>query len=195
MPAADPPDDPFSTAEDGSTLDEYQRSRTSLKKERVNNEQALRDLAERLLGYPRAQLAALGLPDDAIESLEALHRIKSFAARERQLRLVRAKLRAMDWMSLRVALDHRRAGYVESPRPSSDEARVWTEQLLIQKDEGLSRFVQTYERASRNRLRQLVRNVNAAGEAKRHRARQLLLHAVQEVLDLAARDASHSEED
>ena len=165
------------------------RSRTSLKKERVNNEQALSQLAAGLLEFPPSTLDRLGLSDDVIEAVAALRTIKSFAARDRQLRLVRARLRDLDWMQLRADLDRHRAGLAKAPTASvSEEARIWTEQLIVQKDEGLGRFMQRYEEANRKRLRQLILNVHKTGESKRHRARHLLLVAVDEVLSLNARN-------
>ncbi len=176
----------LSTSDDEE--EEWERSRTSLKKERVNNEQALTELALRLLEQNRTHLQSLGVSENVADALDDLRKIKSHAAKARQLRLVRARLRDLDWMSVRAALDQKRAGF--APLPGTDEprgeARTWTEQLLIQKDEGLSRFVREFESNQRQRLRQLVRNVNQAGEAKRHKARKLLLSAVQEVIDLSA---------
>jgi ribosomal 50S subunit-associated protein YjgA (DUF615 family) len=133
------------------------------------------------------QLQSLGLSELALETIETTHRIKTFAAQNRHLRLVRARLRDLDWMQIRATLDQRRAGYFTNNIPTfSEEARVWAEQLLVQKDEGLMRFVREFENANRQRLRQLVRTVNQSGEAKRHKARLLLLSAVEETLKVAA---------
>lgn len=184
-----PPPNPrrFSEAEP----EEYGRSRTSLKKERVNNELALAELADLLLTLNPASWPALGVSEAACEALRSAQLIKSFAAKNRQLRLVRARLRDLDWMSIRAAIDRKRAGFAAVvPAQEDEEARVWTEQLLVQKDDGLGRFVTRFEAPNRQRLRQLVRNVLQAGEAKRHRARQSLLDAVREVIAGAATSVS-----
>lgn len=163
------------------------RSRTSIKRERINNELALSELAVALVNHNASQLQALGLSDLAIEAINNARVIKSFAARDRQLRLVRARLRDLDWMQIRVALDRRRAGFILAPsRVGSEEARVWTEQLLVQGDPGLARFMEIYDTANRQRLRQLVRTVTHSAEAKRHKTRLLLLSAVEEILERQA---------
>jgi len=179
-----PPPDPrrFGEAEP----EEFARSRTSLKKERVNNEKALTELGDELLKHSPTLWVQLGLSEAACEALATIRVIKTFAAKNRQLRLVRARLRDLDWMSIRAQLDQRRAGYLESNLANTDElVRTWTEQLLVQNEEGLARFVELYAAPNRQRLRQLVRNVQQSGESKRHKARMSLLNAVREVIDAA----------
>lgn len=188
-----PPPDPrrFGEAEP----EEFARSRTSLKKERVNNERALTELGDELLKLSPALWAQLGLSEAACEALAATRLIKSFAAKNRQLRLIRARLRDLDWMSIRAELDQRRAGYLQSNLADTDElVRTWTEQLLVQNEEGLARFVEEYAAPNRQRLRQLVRNVHQAGESKRHKARMSLLNAVNEVITRAAADEPDSDD-
>jgi len=188
-----PPPDPrrFGEAEP----EEFARSRTSLKKERVNNERALTELGDELLKQSPALWAQLGLSEAACEALATTRLIKSFAAKNRHLRLVRARLRDLDWMSIRAQLDQRRAGYMESRLADADElVRTWTEQLLVQNDEGLARFVELYAAPNRGRLRQLVRNVQQAGESKRHKARLSLMNAVSEVIAQAAADPTATDQ-
>jgi ribosomal 50S subunit-associated protein YjgA (DUF615 family) len=178
-----PPPNPRRFGEPEPEPEQYGRSRTSLKNERVNNELALSELAEQLLEQSPDTWTSLGLSEAACEALRSARLIKSYAAKNRQLRLVRARLRDLDWMSVRAQLDQRRAGFVDGAwDQKSEQARVWAEQLLVQKDEGLERFVQEFQAKNRQRLRQLVRNVLQAGEGKRHRARVLLTNAVQEVI-------------
>ena len=174
------------------------RSRTSIKRERINNELALSDLAVALVNQNANQLQALGLSDLAIEAINNARVIKTFSARDRQMRLIRARLRELDWMQIRVALDRRRAGYILAPnRVGSEDARIWTEQLLVQGDPGLARFMEIYDTANRQRLRQLVRTVTHSAEAKRHKTRLLLLSAVEETIErhaAAAKRTSFEEE-
>src|SRR5690606_38891821 len=176
---------------------EFVRSRTSIKRERVSNELALSELALALLDLNAGQLQALGLSDLAIEAITGARLFKSFAARGRQMRRIRARLRDLDWMQIRAERDRRRAGYIVATGPvRSEEARVWTEQLLVQGDPGLARFIEIYDTANRQRLRQLVRTVNQSGEAKRHKTRLLLLTAVEETIErqLAANKRNSTEE-
>lgn len=178
----DPEDlEPESASEEEA---QAQRSRTSLKNERVNNETALAKLSEELLPLSEQQLVRLGAPEDVLDAVLAAKKIKSFTAKNRQLRVIRARLRATDWTQIRRALDHIRAGFsIESaPTAPSGLADRWCEQLLIQGDAGLVRFCEEFEHADRGRLRQLVRNVQRAPDLKRGKARLQLERAVLDVV-------------
>jgi ribosome-associated protein len=189
------PDSPPHAPFDEDEVEDFGRSRTSLKKERINNELALTELAVQLKELTASQLLSLGVSDHAIEAIEQARSIKSYGARDRQLRLIRTRLRALDWMLVRAKLDQKRAGVAgQTLAPSTDEARVWTEQLIVQQDDGLSRFMGQYENANRQRIRQLMRTVLQTGEAKRHKARQLLLSAISDVLANHAASRKKDEE-
>jgi len=115
-----------------------------------------------------------------MEAVTTAKKIKSFGARKRQLRTLRTTLRDADWTRIRRAVDHVRAGYPidSAPLEPSGLADRWCEQLLIQGDSGLARFCEEFEDADRTRLRQLVRNVTRAPQAKRGKARLQLQRAV-----------------
>lgn len=158
--------------------DESVRSRTSLKKERVNNERALATLVRDLLPLTEERWQALGVPDDAVATLLDARKVKSHGARQRHLRLIRAALRDADWGHIRRNLDRQRAGLGVSDKGPSDLVLQWTDQLLVQGDAGLGRFLAEYEQADRKRLRTLIRNVATAPDGKKGKARLALERAV-----------------
>lgn len=156
-------------------------SRTSLKRERVGNEKALAQLASDLLQLDEAAWDALDVPGPTIDALLDARKIRTYGAKGRQMRLIRATLRAADWMELRRRIDLRRIGI--SPTPGDSRVTHWCEQLLIHGDAGLARFVESYEQADRKRLRQLVRNVKTAPEGKRGKSRLVLERALAHLVE------------
>ncbi len=170
----------------GEDADADVRSRTSLKRERVNNENALKELVNELIDLNEGTYSSLEVPELVVDALLDARKIKSHGARERHLRLIRARLRDMDWVSLRRRIDLRKMGIqVEAP---NQETTDWSEQLLIQGDPGLARFVEEYPHADRKRLRTLVRNVTAASPQRRGKARLALEQAVTHILSASPDD-------
>lgn len=149
------------------------RSRSSIKRQRVQDELALTQLAQDLLPLRPEKWEALGLPEVTISALRDAKKIKSPPAKARQVRLIRSTLRAIDWSLIRRRLEHLHAGYGldAAPTETSSETQMWTDQLLIQGEPGLARYCEIYPRADRKRLRQLVRNALRVPEGKRVKLR------------------------
>lgn len=168
-------DDSMSDSEDleSAEKDDDPRSRSSLKRQRVQDELALAQLVQDLLPLRPEKWEALGLSDAALHALSDAKTIKSPAARARQARLIRSTLRAADWSLIRRRLELLHAGFTleSNPTEQSSEVQVWTDQLLIQGEPGLARYCEAYPRADRKRLRQLVRNALRVPEGKRVKAR------------------------
>ncbi len=174
---------------------DWGRSRTSIKRERVNNETALAELVEELLPLSLERWEQLAVPALTIEKMLDAKKIKHPAARARQVRTVRSTLRDADWTTVRLRLDQFRAGYpLSSPEEvEASEAQVWSEQLLVQGDSGLARFMEEYPEADRKRLRQAVRNVVGAPSTKRGKTRVQLDRAVaREVANATARNEAQA---
>lgn len=172
----------------GEDLDAATRSRTSLKRERVNNETALAELAQELAGLNEEMWSSISLPDRTIETLRDARKIKTHGARARHLRLVRATLRDADWMDLRRRLDLRKMGILAAP--ADEQISEWCEQLLIQGDPALARFMEQFPNADRKRIRQLMRNIRATPVEKRGKARMPLEQAVTTAIHAHVEDAA-----
>ncbi len=176
-------ENPFDVPRIGEDRETTTRSRTSMKRERVENEKALTDLVTDLLELNEGAWEALEVPPRAIETLLDARKMKSHGARARHMRLIRATLRGGDWLELRRRIDLRRMGIVAAA-PQEDIAH-WTEHLMIHGDAGLARFVETYPDTDRKRLRQVLRNVRAAPEQKRGKMRLTLEQALQHIINQA----------
>lgn len=197
MPGEDRPRRRFSQPEEetnevpviGEDPDAVARSRTSLKRERVNNETALAELAQELASLNEEIWSFLGIPEPTLDTLRDARKIKTHGARARHLRLVRATLRNSDWMALRRRLDLRKMGILVAA-PVDERVSEWCEQLLIQGDPALARFMEEFPTADRKRLRQLLRNIRATPIEKRGKARIPLEQALTHALGAKAEDSS-----
>jgi ribosomal 50S subunit-associated protein YjgA (DUF615 family) len=76
-------------------------SRTDRRKERLAEEEALLQLAETLIGISEQAAAHLNLPETVLDPVADARLVRSAAARNRALRLVRGALRALDEEALR----------------------------------------------------------------------------------------------
>ena len=81
--------------------DEDLTSRTDRRKERLAEEQALLTLAESLVALSEQALARLQLPEGVLDSVADARLVRSAAARNRALRLVRSALRDLEESELR----------------------------------------------------------------------------------------------
>ena len=170
------------------------RSRTSAKRERVANEEALSELVKNLIALPQRMLGELELPEFILDGIVDAKRIKDPSSLDRHLRHVRSLLRDLEWQPMLRRIDHLRAGLGQEEQVPTVSLE-WAETLLIQGDPGLARFLEEYPEADRARLRQLVQNVKRTTDGKRAKARRQLEVAVANTLGRAAHDAPDEEED
>jgi ribosomal 50S subunit-associated protein YjgA (DUF615 family) len=164
------------------------RSRSSMKDERVQNENALSALVEDLLKVSDTKWTALGVPEIAHDALRDILMIKDPGAQARQKKFTRGLIRAIDWPALALRVEQFRAGQglSESTDPLPEHVER-AHELATQGDRGLGRFLEEFPNANRTRLRQLIKNIENCSEAKRPRARSVLAQAILDVLK--ARDA------
>jgi ribosomal 50S subunit-associated protein YjgA (DUF615 family) len=165
------------------------RSRSSMKDERVQNENALSELVESILKVSDSKWSALGVPEIAHDALRDILMIKDPGAQARQKKFTRGLIRGVDWPALALRVEQFRAGrgLSESTDPLPEHVQR-AHELATQGDRGLGRFLEEFPGANRTRLRQLLKNIENCSEAKRPRARAVLAQAILDVLK--ARDAN-----
>jgi ribosome-associated protein len=153
-------------------------SRTDQKRKNRVKEEALARLGDELARLNESKLAELELPEDLLDALLDLQRIKSAPARNRQLGRVRALLRDADFEAIRALLSaQRETGSVNKTGVDPEANRLeagWTLRLLGEGDVGLEAFLAEFPRADRTHLRNLVRNVNRATHGRREKAEHRL---------------------
>lgn len=175
-----PEDDDFDEPPNGPRP----RSRTSKKGERVASETALLRILSRLGELPESAWARLGVSEETQDGLKDAKKIKDPGARARHLKHVRAALRSEDWAAVERRIEQFAGGQALEPLEQDTAPHVLkAAELVLQGDRGLARFVEEYPRANRVRLKQLIRGVLDASEAKRPRARSVLESAVLTALE------------
>ena len=139
-------------------------SRSDLRKQRKQSEQAHADLARALCDCTKKQFSRLALPDSLLEVVLQARRIESPGAKVRALRLVRRELRSGDSEAVRRQLD---AVLNPSSKVSQQQIEGWVNRLLAEGDAAIEEFVATRANADRQQLRGLVRNVAKASDEAR----------------------------
>jgi ribosome-associated protein len=127
---------------------------------------ALKDLGRELFDLGDDALQALQLPEDLLEALLTMHRIRSHGAQKRQLQYVGKLLRNIDTAPLRAAVEARKHQQSIHTREFHllEELR---EKLLVEGDAALPEVLAHFPRTDRQHLRKLVRHAR-----NEHAARQ-----------------------
>jgi ribosome-associated protein len=164
-------------------------SRTDQKRANRAKEDALARLTDDLAQLSEPKIAELELSDGLYDAVVSVRRIKSAAARNRQLRRIRALLRDEDHAAIRARLMVLRetGSATRTPRTAGDDERnrletSWTLRLVGEGTAGLDAFLLEFPKADRTHLRQLVRNVTSATHVRREKAEHKLRAAVRSFL-------------
>jgi len=150
------------------------------------------NLAETLVGLPPARLNALVLNDILREHISVAQRISAHGARKRQLGFIAKQLRGLETD----ALQHIQTALQASTQTTMQQnamlhqAEHWRQRLL-ESDQALTEFLNTYPDIDRQSLRNLVRRARvekSAATSSSRAARELfqLLRRILEDMDTAS---------
>ena len=155
-------------------------SRSDLRKERKQSEQAHADLARALCDCTKKQFERLVLEDALYQVVIQARKIDSPSAKDRALRLVRRELRDGDADSVRQQLEA-----LSGPKTPAAQGQPeqWMQRLVTEGDNALVAFVSEYPHADRQRLRQLLIRTRKASGASLVKANAVLLKCIAESLD------------
>jgi ribosome-associated protein len=138
---------------DGDSDEEF-ISKTALKKAMHE----LQDLSEKLLNFNKKQLAELPLSDFFLENLDTTKKLKSGNARRRQIQLLGKLMRDEDIESINVILE-KKQNLDRSYPALTQKAQDWCEKLITEGREAQSIFINEHPNCDRQRLGQLIRNI------------------------------------
>lgn len=158
------------------------RSRTALANERKATEKSFAKLAAALVALSPKQLAKLPLNPPSLKVIHEARRMRSHAARVRQLRAVRRELRDSDNVDAIAAALDAIVNHHGGPSPSAYEAGRWMNRFLDEGNDAVEAFLSDYEHADRQRIKGLIRKVRKADEAKIAAARRALQSFVETIL-------------
>jgi ribosome-associated protein len=154
------------------------RSRTDDRRERIEAEERLMQLARTLADLGDRSLVRLELSEQLRDAVVRARAIPSAPARKRALRAVRNILRDGDPEHVQ-----RQVTNLTRPRPVHQaQLEHWRERLITGGDAELGAFIEAHPDADRRRLRQLARNAAGADEASRAASLRALSQALRQYL-------------
>lgn len=156
-----------------------QVSKSQLKRE----SHAIQDLGKRLAALPADKLARIPLDEPVLEAIELAHRIQNKrSALKRHYQFLGKLLRARDCEAILAALDEiDREGQLSIQR--HHRAESWRDRIIEQGSDAIEALVAEVEQADRQKLRQLWRNHQHAGnDARRNQHARLLYREIYQSL-------------
>ncbi|WP_295543746.1 ribosome biogenesis factor YjgA [uncultured Thiohalocapsa sp.] len=171
-------DTDFIDAEVGDDSAPQGPSKSARKRERL----ALQDLAEELLGLPRAELEGLGLGVDTWAAIEETARIKDRRAMRRHIKRVANCLARENTEPLQALLDAR-ATRARQAAARHHQVERWRARLIEAGDTALSDLLDRYPQADRQQLRSLVRAAQRDVERGRPEGPRKLFRFLRSLLD------------
>ncbi len=121
---------------------------------RIQNE--LQDLGKEMTKLGDDQLKKIGLPEDVLFEIKEFRRMRSFGAQRRQLQLIGKKMRDMDPVAVREAID-RATGESRAAVALLHRCETLRDRL-IDNDEAVTKFINDNPGVDISKLRTLVRN-------------------------------------
>jgi ribosome-associated protein len=153
-------------------------SKSARKRERL----ALQDLAEEMLGLPRAELEALDLSLDTWVAIEETARIKDRRAMRRHIKRVANCLARENTEPLQALLDAREENARQAAARHHQVER-WRARLIEEGDGALTEFLDAYPSADRQELRTLVRAAQRDAARQRPDAPRKLFRLLRGLMD------------
>lgn len=126
------------------------------KTERKRQMEALQALGAELLELSDAELGKMTLPEKLIEGLDIAKRIRSREARRRQLQYIGKVMRDIDTSEIAAFLEDRRNGHKNAAK-RFHALEALRDELIAQGDAAISKALEHFPQADRQKLRQLCR--------------------------------------
>jgi ribosome-associated protein len=170
----------FEFPDNAVDLDEASPSKSAVRRERL----ALQDLAEEMLGLPRAELEPLGLSPETWVAIEETARIKDRRAMRRHIKRVANCLARENRAPLQALL----AGREQQARLAAarhHQVERWRTRLIDEGDAALTEFLQAYPDADRQQLRTLLRAAQRDAARDRPDAPRKLFRLLRELIAAA----------
>ena len=144
---------------------------------------ALQKLGEELMNTPLPKLRRMDLPTDLMAALEEGQTITSNVARRRHRQYIGALMRDVDPIPIRHALACTDE-MVPEVDPVAQKLDDWLNRMLAGENSAIEDCLEKCPELDRQRLRQLLRNIQKQGAAKKkNKSRQTLVEILRGHLD------------
>ena len=138
-------------------------SRTQRKREAVD----LQKIGERLTKLKPNELSQADLPEEVLDAITTLQRIRSNEARRRQLQFIGKLMRRIDIEPVLTLLD-KLDGQSAAARFEFHQLERWRERLIAEPD-ALTEYLNNHPQADRQQLRQQLNKVRKASSQERQK--------------------------
>lgn len=151
-------------------LEENESSLPPSKSQRKREAHALQSLGKQLTTLSEKDLARLPITDEIRAALSEYNRLpNSHGAKRRQLQFIGKLMRDCDLKEIETALEAEPDSGMQEPVSTQSPSKVWRDRILQEGEDAIESLVRTIELADRQKLRQLLRNINHASESSRER--------------------------
>lgn len=155
------------------------------KSQRKREMSALQQLGASLVELSAEKLTSFALPDKLLQAVLEAKRISKHGARRRQLQYIGRLMREVDAEAVRARLDEARNNSVEATA-RLHQAERWRTRLL-EDDDALAEFLQSYGGADAQHLRTLIRNARREAEQQKPpRSFRALFQEIRQLLEPTA---------
>lgn len=144
----------YDDSDDQSTETEHRVSKSQLKRD----SHARQALGQELVQLNREQLHRVDLPEDLLQAILMAQTIKSHGAKKRQLQYIGKLMRDIDIQPIQQILDDIN-GVSAQAIATQHKIETWRQRLIDQGDEALAALLQECPDIDRQRIRQLLRNI------------------------------------
>jgi ribosome-associated protein len=149
------------------TPDEQEISKSQRKREA----HALQELGARLIEFSEAQLATLPITDAVIDAIREYRNLpNSHGAKKRQLQYIGRVMRDCDFDAVQLAIDKLQfPHHFAAPKKQDKPQSKWAQRLMQDGDAAINELISIQPQLQRQKLRQLLRNIQNAPEDSRAR--------------------------
>lgn len=153
-------------------MNEYSPDEQEISKsQRKRDAHALQELGAKLIEFNESQLATLPITDAVIDAIREYRNLpNSHGARKRQLQYIGKVMRDCDFDAVQLAIDKLQfPQQFAAPKKQDKPQSRWTQRLLLDGDAAINELVSIQPQLQRQKLRQLLRNIQNAPEDSRAR--------------------------
>jgi ribosome-associated protein len=133
---------------------EHRVSKSQLKRE----SHARQSLGEALVQLNEEQLRKFELPEELLQAIKLAQTIKQHGGKKRQLQYIGKLMRHIDVEPIKQTLDDLK-GVSAQAIATQHKIEHWRQRLIDEGDDALNELLQSYPQIDRQRIRQMLRNV------------------------------------
>lgn len=154
------------SAEDFPNDDDFEAEHRVSKSQLKRESHARQELGEALVQLNNEQLRKFALPDELLQAIKLAQTIKQHGGKKRQLQYIGKLMRNIDIEPIKQGLDDLK-GVSAQAVATQHKIERWRQRLIEEGDDALNELLDSYPHMDRQRIRQLLRNVQKETRANK----------------------------